>query len=158
MRVGIGYDIHRLAEGRKLILGGVEIPSIRGPEGHSDADVLLHAICDAILGAAALGDIGQHFPNTDPAFKDKSSVELLKTVLKLIEKEGFRINNIDAVLIMEEPKIEPFKDRMRIIIARTLSIANSSVNVKATTNEGVGDIGKGEAVAAYATAVLTKKK
>jgi len=158
MRAGIGYDVHRLIEGRGLFLGGVEIPSVKGLEGHSDADVLLHAICDAILGAAACGDIGGHFPDTDPAFKGISSLELLKSVAKIIGKKGFIINNIDAVLILEEPRIEPFKDRMRIMIARTLGIPNASVNVKATTNEGVGPVGRGEAIAAHAIATLNNKE
>jgi len=118
----------------------------------------LHAICDAILGAAAEGDIGQHFPESDAAFKDISSLELLSRVAKLVSKKGFCINNVDTVLVMEEPRVEPFKDRMRIMIARTLNIENSAVNVKATTNEGMGAIGAGEAIAAHAVATLKELK
>jgi len=158
MRTGIGYDIHKFIDGRKLMLGGVEIPSTKGLDGHSDADVLLHAICDAILGAAAQGDIGQHFPETDAAFKDVDSLQLLKESAKLASKKGFSVNNVDAVLVIEEPRVEPFKDRMRIMIARTLNIANSAVNVKATTNEGMGAIGAGDAIAAHAVVTLKESK
>jgi len=158
MRTGIGYDIHKFIDGWKLMLGGVEIPSTKGLDGHSDADVLLHAICDAILGAAAQGDIGQHFPETDAAFKDVDSLQLLKESAKLASKKGFSVNNVDAVLVIEEPRVEPFKDRMRIMIARTLNIANSAVNVKATTNEGMGAIGAGDAIAAHAVVTLKESK
>ncbi|MDD5270291.1 MAG: 2-C-methyl-D-erythritol 2,4-cyclodiphosphate synthase [Candidatus Omnitrophica bacterium] len=152
MRAGLGYDIHRLVEGRKLFLGGVEIPYIKGLEGYSDADVLLHAICDAILGAMGMDDIGIHFPNNDPQFKGISSLELLHRVAELAAKEKFRIVNVDSTLIMEEPKIVPFKAKMRKTIASVLGIEELRVNVKATTQEGVGAIGRGEAIAAYAIA------
>lgn len=152
MRAGLGYDIHRLVEGRKLFLGGVEIPYIKGLEGYSDADVLLHAICDAILGAMGKDDIGIHFPNNDPQFKGISSLELLHRVAELAAKEKFRIINVDSTLIMEEPKIVPFKAKMRKTIASVLGIEELRVNVKATTQEGVGAIGRGEAIAAYAIA------
>ncbi len=152
MRAGLGYDIHRLVEGRKLFLGGVEIPYIKGLEGYSDADVLLHAICDSILGAMGKDDIGIHFPNNDPQFKGISSLELLHRVAELAAKEKFRIVNVDSTLIMEEPKIVPFKAKMRKTIASVLGIEELRVNVKATTQEGVGAIGRGEAIAAYAIA------
>jgi 2-C-methyl-D-erythritol 2,4-cyclodiphosphate synthase len=152
MRAGLGYDIHRLVEGRKLFLGGVEIPYIKGLEGYSDADVLLHAICDAILGAMGMDDIGIHFPNNDPQFKGISSLELLHRVAELAAKKKFRIVNVDSTLIMEEPKIVPFKAKMRKTIASVLGIEEGRVNVKATTQEGVGAIGRGEAIAAYAIA------
>ncbi|HOX10042.1 MAG TPA: 2-C-methyl-D-erythritol 2,4-cyclodiphosphate synthase, partial [Candidatus Omnitrophota bacterium] len=147
MRAGLGYDIHRLVEGRKLFLGGVEIPYIKGLEGYSDADVLLHAICDAILGAMGKDDIGIHFPNNDPQYKGISSLELLHRVAELAAKEKFRIVNVDSTLIMEEPKIVPFKAKMRKTIASVLGIEELRVNVKATTQEGVGAIGRGEAIA-----------
>jgi 2-C-methyl-D-erythritol 2,4-cyclodiphosphate synthase len=153
-KVGIGYDIHRLVEGRKLVLGGVEIPYIRGLFGYSDADVLLHAVCDALLGALGKGDIGEHFPNTDEAYRDISSVELLKKVTKLVEKYGFKIKNVDTVVIADEPHIGPFKNQMRSNIAGTLKIPDKDVNIKATTQEGVS-FGK-EAIAAYAVVQLQK--
>ncbi len=158
MRIGFGYDIHRLVEGRRLILGGVEIPYIKGLDGYSDADVLLHAICDAILGAAGKDDIGMHFPNNDPAFKGISSLELLRRVAAIVRKEGFKIINVDSTLILEEPKLTPFKDKMRKNISESLGIPESSVNIKATTQEGVGAIGRGEAIAAYAVASVEKEK
>lgn len=152
MRIGIGYDIHRLIQGRKLFLGGIEIPYMKGLEGHSDSDVLLHAVCDALLGAAGCGDIGMHFPNTNSKFKDISSIELLKRVVKIISKKGFRASNIDTVLIAEEPKILPFKERMISAIAKAIGIKKEYVSVKATTSEGLGAIGRGEGIAAYAVA------
>jgi 2-C-methyl-D-erythritol 2,4-cyclodiphosphate synthase len=158
MRAGLGYDIHRLVEGRKLFLGGVEIPYIKGLDGYSDADVLLHAICDAILGAMGKDDIGIHFPNNDPQFKGISSLELLHKVAELAAKEKFRIINVDSTLIMEEPKISPFKEKMRKTIASVLGIDESRVNVKATTQEGVGALGRGEAIAAYAVASVEEIK
>ncbi|MFH1848412.1 MAG: 2-C-methyl-D-erythritol 2,4-cyclodiphosphate synthase [Candidatus Omnitrophota bacterium] len=157
MRVGIGYDIHRLKKGRRLVLGGVEIPHSKGLDGHSDADVLLHAVCDAILGACGLGDIGNHFPDTDPAYKGISSLELLKKVKGLIESKNFTVVNIDSTLILEEPKIERFKDSMRKNISGAVGIGADKVNVKATTQEGVGPIGSGLAAAALATASVEKK-
>lgn len=158
MRIGFGYDIHRLAEGRRLVLGGVEIPYVKGLDGYSDADVLLHAVCDAILGAAGKDDIGIHFPNNDPAFKGISSLELLRRVCAIAGKEGFKILNVDSTLILEEPKLTPFKDRMRKNISESLGIPESSVNIKATTQEGVGAIGRGEAIAAYAVVLVEKEK
>ncbi len=155
-RVGIGYDIHRLVEGRKLILGGVEIPYIKGLFGHSDADVLLHAICDALLGALAKGDIGEHFPNTDEAYHNISSLELLKKVMHLVEKEGFEINNLDTVVIADKPTIGPFKNQMRIAIAKILKLDADGINIKATTQEGMGFGGAAEAIAAYAVVLLQK--
>jgi 2-C-methyl-D-erythritol 2,4-cyclodiphosphate synthase len=156
MRVGIGYDIHCLSEERKLILGGVEIPYIKGLVGYSDGDVLLHAICDALLGAACLGDIGAHFPDTDPSFKDVSSTRLLKKVKELLKKDSFHIVNIDSTLIAEEPKLAPFKTKIRKSIASVLELEESQVNIKATTQEGCDTIGKGEAIAAFAVALIEK--
>lgn len=154
MRVGIGYDIHRLMEGRALKLGGVEIPYIKGLVGYSDADVLLHAISDAILGAANLGDIGLHFPQSDPKYKGASSTGLLREVNGLIQKKGYRVNNLDVVIIAEEPKVNPFVANMKKNISDTLKIDPSRVSIKATTNEGVGSIGRGEAIASYAVVTL----
>ncbi|KPK39489.1 MAG: hypothetical protein AMJ78_08430 [Omnitrophica WOR_2 bacterium SM23_29] len=158
MRVGLGYDIHRLVEGRKLILGGVEIPYIKGLEGYSDADVLLHAICDAILGAIGKGDIGIHFPDTDPAFKDIPSIELLDEVKETVKTSGYKIINIDSTLILEEPKLGPFKNKMKQIISRLLGVTEDMINIKATTQEGVGSIGRGEAIAAYAIVSVEEVK
>lgn len=158
MKIGIGYDIHRLVDERKLFLGGVEIPYFKGLIGYSDGDVLLHAISDALLGALALGDIGQHFPNTDPAYKDIRSIEILKKTADIVSAKNYIVSNIDTVVIAEEPKIYPFKEKMSETIASILGIDRSRVNIKATTNEGVGAIGKGEAIAAYAVAMLDEKK
>ncbi len=149
-RSGIGYDIHRFAKDRELWLGGVKIPSDFGLEGHSDADVLLHAIADAMLGAAALGDIGQHFPNTDPQWKGIRSTELLKKVQQMLTVNSYLIVNIDATLIMEYPKISPHTKEMCEVIAETLGIENSQVNIKATTNETLGALGRSEGAAALA--------
>jgi 2-C-methyl-D-erythritol 2,4-cyclodiphosphate synthase len=154
MRVGIGYDIHRLVSGRKLILGGVEVPFGKGLEGHSDADVLLHAVADAMLGALSLGDIGTHFPNDDPQYKGASSAGLLGKVNDLIRKKGFSVNNADAVLIMEEPKISPFFPEMKKRISDILRIKGTGVSIKATTNERIGPLGKGEAIAGWAVVIL----
>ena len=156
MRIGIGYDIHKLVSGRKLILGGIDIPYKKGLEGHSDADVLLHAISDALLGAIAEGDIGQHFPDTDPKYKNVSSVELLKKVYALIQSKDYKINNIDTVIIAQEPKLTPFKDRLQKQIARILGLEENRVNIKATTNEGLGELGRNEAIATYAVVLITK--
>lgn len=158
MRVGIGYDIHRLVEDRSLILAGVEIPYIKGLLGHSDGDVVMHAIADAMLGAMALGDIGEHFPNTDPKYKDISSVELVKKVLELVKEKNFDIVNVDTVIIAEEPKIYPFRDKMAGVLSNVLGVAKDRVNIKATTAEGVGSIGKGEAIVAYAVVMLDEKR
>lgn len=157
MRVGIGYDIHRLVEERKLFLGGIEIPYVKGLISHTDGDVVLHAIADAILGAMAMGDIGQHFPDTDPGYKNVPSGDILQRVLRILAEKNFVIENIDTSIIAEEPKIYPFKNKMIENIANILGIDISKVNVKATTNEGVGSIGRGDAIAAYAVAVLESK-
>ena len=155
-RVGMGYDVHKLVTGRKLILGGVEIQHDLGLLGHSDADVLLHAIKDAILGAAALGDIGRHFPDTDEAYKGISSMVLLSKVKDLILKEGYKVNNIDATSAAQQPKIAPYIKAMNENIAQTLKIEASQVNVKATTTEGLGFVGNKEGIAAYAIVSLIK--
>ena len=155
MRIGMGYDVHRLTEGRKLIMGGVEIPYERGLLGHSDADVLLHAIMDALLGAAALGDIGKHFPDTDPAYKGISSIRLLEHVGSLLEENLFLIENIDATIIAQAPKMRPHIDAMRENIAKALGITIEPVNVKATTEEGLGFTGTGEGISAQAVCMLT---
>ena len=155
MRIGMGYDVHRLTEGRKLIMGGVEIPYERGLLGHSDADVLLHAIMDALLGAAALGDIGKHFPDTDPAYKGISSIRLLEHVGSLLEENLFLIENIDATIIAQAPKMRPHIDAMRENIAKALGITIEQVNVKATTEEGLGFTGTGEGISAQAVCMLT---
>ncbi|MCM1254322.1 MAG: 2-C-methyl-D-erythritol 2,4-cyclodiphosphate synthase [Clostridium sp.] len=155
MRIGTGYDVHRLASDRKLIIGGVEIPYEKGLLGHSDADVLLHAIMDALLGASALGDIGKYFPDTDPAYKGISSIELLKRVGALLEEHLFLIENIDATIIAQAPKMRPYIDKMRQNIADALGIELSQVNVKATTEEGLGFTGNGEGISAQAVCLLT---
>jgi len=157
MRVGIGYDIHRLVEDRKLFLGGVEIPYFKGLLGYSDGDVVLHAVSDAMLGALSLGDIGQHFPNTDPEYKGISSVKILKKVLAMVSERGCVVNNVDTMILAEEPKIHPFREKMVETIALALGIARDRVNIKATTNEGVGSLGKSEAIAAYAAVTLEEK-
>lgn len=154
IRVGMGYDSHRLTEGRPLILGGVEIPFEKGLSGHSDADVLLHAICDALLGALGEGDIGRHFPDTDPAFKDISSLRLLRQVCELAEARGHEIMNVDATIIQEKPKLKEYMPKMVKNIADVCRISPDRVNVKATTNEGMGFIGRGEGVAAMAVALV----
>jgi len=151
----MGYDVHRLVEGRKLIIGGVDIPYEKGLLGHSDADVLLHAIMDALLGAAALGDIGKHFPDTDPAYKGISSIKLLEHVGKLLEENLFLIENIDATIIAQAPKMRPHIDAMRENIANALGIETEQVNVKATTEEGLGFTGAGEGISAQAVCMLT---
>ncbi|HRJ79400.1 MAG TPA: 2-C-methyl-D-erythritol 2,4-cyclodiphosphate synthase [Planctomycetota bacterium] len=157
MPVGIGYDIHRLVEGRKLMLGGVHVPYERGCLGHSDADPLLHAITDALLGAAGKGDIGEHFPDTDPKWKDADSTRLLKTVGELIKEAGFEIENIDANVIAEAPKLGKFKRKMEARIADVLEIRTAQVNVKARTNEGCDSLGRKEAIAAQAVVSLVKR-
>lgn len=155
MRVGQGYDVHRLAEGRKLILGGVEIPYEKGLVGHSDADVLVHAVMDALLGAAALGDIGQHFPDTDPAYEGISSIELLKHVGALLEREGYVIDNIDTTVIAQRPKLAAYRPQMAENIAQALRLSKDCVSVKATTEEGLGFTGAGEGIACHAITLLT---
>lgn len=150
MRVGMGYDVHRLVEDRPLILGGVEIPYEKGLLGHSDADVLLHAIMDALLGAAALGDIGKHFPDTDAAYKGASSIKLLEHVGKLLEEKCYMIDNIDATIIAQKPKMRDYIDTMRKNVADTLGIELDQVNIKATTEEGLGFTGSGEGISSQA--------
>ena len=156
MRVGMGYDVHKLVEGRKLILGGVEIPYEKGLLGHSDADVLLHAIMDSLLGAAALGDIGKHFPDTDEKYKGISSLKLLGYVGELLDEKGFIIENIDATIIAQKPKMRPHIDLMRSNIAETLKIDIDQVNVKATTEEGLGFTGSGEGISSQSICALEK--
>ena len=156
-RIGIGYDIHRLAQGRKLVLGGVEIPYERGLEGHSDADVLLHAVCDAILGALGKGDIGEHFPNTDEQYKDISSLVLLERVNVIADEEGYAIGNIDCVIQAEEPNLKEYKTQMRNLIAEKCSLEESAVNIKATTQERLGALGNKEGIAAFASVLLVSK-
>ena len=158
MRIGTGYDVHRLTEGRKCIIGGVEIPYEKGLLGHSDADVLLHAIMDALLGAAALGDIGKHFPDSDPAYKGISSVTLLEHVAKLLGDNLFLVENIDATIIAQAPKMRPHIEKMRENIAGALGIEVSQVNVKATTEEGLGFTGNGEGISAQAVCLLTSPR
>ncbi len=155
MRTGIGFDIHRFGEGDSVILGNVCIPFNRKLIGHSDADVLLHAICDAMLGAAGEGDIGIHFPNTDSSLKGISSIELLKRTKSIITQKGFCVSNLDSVVIAEAPKILPYRDAMINNIANALEIDVKQVNLKATTSEGIGAIGKGEGISAYAVCLLT---
>jgi 2-C-methyl-D-erythritol 2,4-cyclodiphosphate synthase len=151
---GIGYDSHRLAVGRRLILGGVEIPCELGPEGHSDADVLTHALIDALLGAAGLGDIGEHFPDSDERFRDADSIELLGTVLIRVTAQGLQLVNVDTTVVMEHPKLGPHREAIRERLAGVLGIAVGRVNVKATTGEGIGFVGRGEGVAALAVVSL----
>lgn len=154
MRIGMGYDVHRLSAGRKLIMGGVDIPYEKGLLGHSDADVLIHAIMDALLGAAALGDIGSHFPDTDPAYEGISSIRLLEHVGKLLSDHGYKIGNIDATIIAQKPKMCPHIDQMRENIANALKIRPDQVGVKATTEEGLGFTGSGEGISAHAVCLL----
>jgi len=154
IRTGIGFDIHRFATGRKLILGGVEIPSSEGLDGHSDADVLCHAVADALLGSIADGDIGQHFPNTDPRWKDADSVELLRQVVLRVKARGFHVVNVDAAIQAEKPKIMPHAMTMRIRLAPVLELAVGAVSIKATTMEGLGAIGRGEGIAVMAVATV----
>jgi 2-C-methyl-D-erythritol 2,4-cyclodiphosphate synthase len=157
MRAGIGYDVHKLVTGRRLILGGVEIPFAKGLSGHSDADVLTHAIMDALLGAAGLRDIGSQFPPDDPKYKDISSLLLLDEVNKLVWDKGFIVVNIDAVIVAQQPKISPFIDDMRRLISRRLGINLEQLMVKATTTDGLGFAGRGEGMAAYAVALVEEK-
>lgn len=157
MRIGHGYDVHRLVEGRKLILGGVDVPYRMGLLGHSDADVLLHALSDAILGAIGEGDIGRHFPDTDPAYKGADSIKLLQHVMGLADAKGYRIGNVDATIVAQRPKLAPFIGEMRGNIARALSTDEDRVNVKATTTEELGFAGRGEGIASYAVALLEPK-
>ena len=156
MRIGIGYDIHQLKRGRRLVLGGVTIPFEKGLLGHSDADVLLHAVCDALLGAAGLGDIGLYFPDTDNEFKDMESIKLLDRTNKMVREKGFTIINIDSTIFAEAPKLSPYRKEMEINIAQTLEIDPCRINIKATTTEGLGMIGKGEGIGAMSVVLLRR--
>jgi 2-C-methyl-D-erythritol 2,4-cyclodiphosphate synthase len=156
-RCGIGYDLHRLAGGRKLIVGGIELPFDKGPVGHSDGDVLAHALCDAVLGAAGLGDIGTHFPDTDPKWKGANSLLFLEHARKLLDENHCAIEHIDAVVITEKPKLGPHFPKMREALAKSLGVSSEKIHLKAKTNEGVDAIGRGEAIAAYVVATLTSK-
>ena len=158
MRVGMGYDVHKLTEGRKLILGGVDIPWEKGLLGHSDADVLIHAVMDALLGAAALGDIGKHFPDTDPKYKGASSIKLLEHVGGLLEENGYVIENIDATIIAQKPKMAPHIPQMRANMAKAMGINESQLNIKATTEEKLGFTGREEGIASQAICLLNERK
>jgi 2-C-methyl-D-erythritol 2,4-cyclodiphosphate synthase len=156
-RCGIGYDLHRLAEGRQLIVGGVELPFEKGPVGHSDGDVLAHALCDALLGAAGLGDIGTHFPDTDPKWKGANSLLFLERARKLLDEKHFVIEHVDAVVIMEKPKLGPHFPKMRETLGRALGVSPEKIHLKAKTNEGVDAIGRGEAIAAHVVATISER-
>ncbi|MBR3367694.1 MAG: 2-C-methyl-D-erythritol 2,4-cyclodiphosphate synthase [Lachnospiraceae bacterium] len=158
MRIGTGYDVHRLVEGRKLIMGGVEIPYEKGLLGHSDADVLLHAVMDALLGAAALGDIGKHFPDTDEAYRGASSMMLMRRVRGILDENGYSVCNVDATIIAQAPKMRPYIDEMRQNIAEALGIGISDVSVKATTEEHLGFTGRGEGISVQAVALITSRR
>jgi 2-C-methyl-D-erythritol 2,4-cyclodiphosphate synthase len=157
IRIGQGYDVHRLVEGRQCIIGGVNIPYEKGLDGHSDADVLLHAISDALLGAAGLGDIGRHFPDNDPQYKGADSRALLRTVVQLLHHMGYRLSNLDATIIAQAPKMSPYIDEMRLNIASDCEVLVDRINVKATTTEMLGFEGRGEGIAAQAVCLLAKK-
>lgn len=156
MRIGNGYDSHRFAEGRRLVLGGVEIPSNRGLDGHSDADAVAHAVTDALLGAAGMGDIGRHFPPSDPQWKDADSMQLLARVVRLLEGRNYQAVNVDVTVVTEAPRIGPYADAMRERLAAVLGISPDNVSVKGKSNEGLGWIGRGEGVAVYAVALLDR--
>ena len=158
MRIGQGFDVHPFAEGRRLVIGGVDIPHDRGLQGHSDADVLLHAICDALLGAAGLGDIGQHYPDSDAAFRDVDSRALLRDVAEKLKKKNLQIVNVDATVIAQAPRIAPYRERMIGNIAADLGVAPAAVSVKATTTERLGFAGRGEGIAAQAVALIEERK
>jgi 2-C-methyl-D-erythritol 2,4-cyclodiphosphate synthase len=158
LRIGIGYDVHPLVPGRKLILGGTEIPFSKGLEGWSDADALTHAVMDALLGAAALGDIGQHFPSGEPEYEGISSIVLLEQIVEKLEERGYRVVNIDATVVAEEPRLREYIDDMRHNLSHVLGLGMDRVSVKASTNNGVGDIGRGEGIAAYAVAMIEEGK
>ena len=157
MRIGIGYEVHKLVTGRKLVLGGVVIPFEKGLLGHSDADVLVHAVCDALLGAAAMGDIGLHFPDSDPKFKNISSIKLLAETNAMVRGNGFTIGNIDTIIFAEAPKISPYRKMMQEKLASTVEVDPDCINIKATTTEGLGSIGKGEGIGAMSVALLEKR-
>jgi 2-C-methyl-D-erythritol 2,4-cyclodiphosphate synthase len=156
VQTGIGYDCHRFAEGRRLVLGGVEIPHGRGLAGHSDADVLTHAIIDALLGAAGMGDIGQHFPDTDEAYRDADSLELLRTVVRMLGENGFEVRHVDATVLLERPKLSPLRDRIRASLAAALGASEDHLSVKATRGEGMGFVGAEEGAAALAVATIAR--
>ncbi|MDD5097343.1 MAG: 2-C-methyl-D-erythritol 2,4-cyclodiphosphate synthase [Candidatus Omnitrophica bacterium] len=155
-KVGLGYDIHRLVEERKLFLGGIEIPYILGLLGHSDGDALIHALCDALLGALGLGDIGEHFPDTDPKYQGIASSQLLSAVKKLVDKSGYKIENIDAVVIAQEPNLSPFKKQIKQKLSELLALNADCLNIKAKTNEGLGQVGNKEAIACYVVVSLSQ--
>ena len=154
MRIGVGYDVHKLRSGRPLVIGGATIPFSKGLEGHSDADVLLHAVCDALLGAAGEGDIGMHFPDSDPRYKNANSLQLLNATVKIIRAQGLGVSNLDSTVFAEAPKLHPFREEMQHNIARTIGIDPRCINVKATTTEGLGYIGRGEGIAAMCVVLL----
>jgi 2-C-methyl-D-erythritol 2,4-cyclodiphosphate synthase len=158
MRVGIGYDVHSLVEGRTLIIGGVNISFEKGLKGHSDADVLVHAVMDALLGAAGMGDIGKHFPSTDDKYKGISSLILLRRVGEILYRDCYKVENIDGIVVGQLPKLAPYVEEMELNIARTLGIHKAKVNIKATTTEGLGFVGVGDGMAAYAVALLSQEK
>jgi len=157
VRCGIGYDLHRLEEGRKLIVGGIELPFDKGSVGHSDGDVLAHALCDALLGAAGLGDIGTHFPDTDPKWKGANSLRFLEHARKLLDEKLFVIEHVDAVVVLEKPKLGPHFPKMREALAGALSVPTDKIHLKAKTNEGVDAVGRGEAIAAHVVATLSQR-
>jgi 2-C-methyl-D-erythritol 2,4-cyclodiphosphate synthase len=157
VRCGIGYDLHRLAEGRKLMIGGIDVPFDKGPVGHSDGDVLAHALCDALFGAAGLGDIGTHFLDTDPIWKGANSLIFLQHARKLLDEKKFEIEHVDAVVILEKPKLGPHFPKMRDALAGALSVPADKIHLKAKTNEGVDAVGRGEAIAAHVVATLSQK-
>ena len=155
MRIGIGYDSHRLVEGRKLILGGIDIPFEKGLIGHSDADVLCHAITDAVIGALGLGDLGKYFPDTDPRWKDASSIQMLREIIDITRLNGYEVTWVDSVILAEEPKMSPYIESMKVAIS-TAGISPGAINIKAKTNEGMGFVGHGEGIAAYAVCLLLR--
>jgi len=156
MRVGIGYDVHPLTQGRRLVLGGVEIPFNKGLDGHSDADVVVHSIIDALLGAAGLGDIGTHFPSSEPNYKDISSIVLLRRVVTMLKEGGWQVSNVDATVVAEQPRLAPFIPRMRELISQTLEVSIDRVGVKSTTSKGLGFVGEGKAIAVHAVALVNE--
>jgi 2-C-methyl-D-erythritol 2,4-cyclodiphosphate synthase len=156
MRIGIGYDLHPLVDGHPLILGGVTIPHDKGLQGHSDADVLIHAVCNALLGALGKGDLGSHYPNSDPRYRNYPSTKFLEEIAGLVQKEGFRIANIDSVIIAQEPRLSPFMDRMQERIAKVLGLDKDQVGIKAATPEGIGSLGQGDGIAAQAVCLIER--
>jgi 2-C-methyl-D-erythritol 2,4-cyclodiphosphate synthase len=154
LRIGMGYDVHPFVKGRPLILGGITIPDHQGLAGHSDADCLVHAICDALLGAISAGDLGRHFPDSDPQYKDVESLLLLRKVIEMVEQKGFRISNIDATIVAQAPRLAPYLSQMEDQIAATVGVAKERVNLKATSTEGLGFAGRGEGIASYAVALV----